>query len=346
MSEIINVEAVSLEEARKQVRLKTPEGFQWLSMEIESDGNQRTIRKVGKTTESAFEATEKQIPERAEILNKQEIISPWEKTLTIEAEDESQAKSMAIDQTDSAAAIVSIKLVFQGKKGFLGIGKKLNQYEVKMLKEATVEITYKENVRISVKTGLANRGTRQDTFDMAMAYWMSRMSSKRKDPFLMYFFDNEKSAKEALLEFPCIHENEDGSLVCSDVLTFGYYASQEDGKPDGKYEAIICGDDLTCELWEQAKNIFTEHGGKQNKELKPEKHESPALDTMIPQPDKIKFVDEEVSSNVTYRVHKGPDVASALAFLDENPIHKPSYHIVVETPGGTYCRDINGFYKE
>lgn len=344
--DIINVEAASLEEARKQARLQTPDGFQWISLQIESDGNQKTIKENGGTTETAFVKAQKQVPEGAKILSKQEIVSPWKKGITIEAEDESQAKSLAIDQSDSAATIVSTKLVTQGKKGFLGIGKKPNQYEVKMMKQATVEIAYKENVRLSIEAGPANHGTRQDTFDMAMAFWMSRMSSKRKDPFLMYFFDEEKSAKEALLELPCIQENEDGSLVCSDVLTFGYYASQEDGKPDGKYEAIICGDDLTFESWEHAKNIFSKHGGVLNKELNPEKHDSPSKASMIPQPDKVIFVEEEVSSNVTYRVHKGLDVASALAFLDENPIHKPSYHIVVETPGGTYCRDINGFYKE
>jgi len=47
-----------------------------------------------------------------------------------------------------------------------------------------------------------------------------------------------------------------------------------------------------------------------------------------------------------YRVHKAPDAASAKAFLEQNPVTKQFYYIVVETPEGNYCRDIQGMYKE
>ena len=103
-----------------------------------------------------------------------------------------------------------------------------------------------------------NRGTRHDTESLASSYWMARMVSPKKDPFVVYSFDGEEEARQALLELPCIHIAEDsGKLICTEVLIFSTYSTQE-----GKYEAIICGDDLTHELWEQAKASFVKHGGR------------------------------------------------------------------------------------
>ena len=49
---------------------------------------------------------------------------------------------------------------------------------------------------------------------------------------------------------------------------------------------------------------------------------------------------------MTYRIYKGPDRVSAEAFLKENPVTRKFYYIIVETPEGNYCRDIQGVYKE
>lgn len=100
-----------------------------------------------------------------------------------------------------------------------------------------------------------NKGTRHDTLEIASTYWLARISSPKKDPFVMYTFDNEKDAREALLELPCIHVAEDSKkLICSEVLIFGYYPTGQ-----GKYEALVCGDDLTHEVWQQAKESFARH---------------------------------------------------------------------------------------
>lgn len=193
-----------------------------------------------------------------------------------------------------------------------------------------------------------NRGTRHDTESMATAYWMARISSPKKDPFVLYTFDTEKDAREALLELPCIHVAEDsGKLICTEVLIFGYYATKE-----GKYEAIICGDDLTHELWEQAKASFIKHGGRPRGqgELEPEKRAARVQKAEGPQPGKVVFVREDrqskMGATLIYRIYRGPDAASAKAFLEQNPVTKQLYYIVVETPEGNYCRDIGGMYKE
>lgn len=191
-----------------------------------------------------------------------------------------------------------------------------------------------------------NRGTRHDTLGIASSYWMARISSPKKDPFVMYTFDNDEDARKALLELPSIHVAEDSQkLICTEVLIFGYYPTEQ-----GKYEAVVCGDDLTHELWQKAKESFTKHGGQRKNDLEPEKRATPAAKVKEAKPAKVKFVREDhvqrYGTTMIYRVHKAPDAASAKAFLEQNPVTKQFYYIVVETPEGNYCRDIQGIYKE
>ncbi|MHC4585668.1 MAG: hypothetical protein ACYS3N_14145 [Planctomycetota bacterium] len=172
------------------------------------------------------------------------------------------------------------------------------------------------------------------------------MSSSKKDPFVLYVFDHEKDAREALLELPCIHVASDSqNLICTEVLDFGYYPADE-----GEYHAIVCGSDLTHELWLQAKESFSKHGGRRKNDLEPERRSPPASKKKVIQPGKVRFVREDrqqkMGMTLIFRVHKGPDAATATAFLEQNPVTKQLYYIVVETPQGNYCRDIDGIYKE
>jgi hypothetical protein len=190
-----------------------------------------------------------------------------------------------------------------------------------------------------------NKGTRHDSLGIASSYWMARISSPKKDPFVMYTFDNDEDARKAFLELPCIHIAQDSQkLICTEVLIFGYYPTEQ-----GKYEAVICGDDLTYELWQQAKESFTRHGGNRKNDLEPEKHTAQAKANEA-KPEKVKFIREDRSQShgvtMIYRVHKAPDADTAKAFLEQNPVTKQFYYIVVETPEGNYCRDIQGMYKE
>jgi hypothetical protein len=94
------------------------------------------------------------------------------------------------------------------------------------------------------------------------------MTLPKKEPYVMYTFDTPQDAEAALLELPCIHVAEDShKLICTEVLIFGYYPTEE-----GKYQTVIGGDELTHELWEQAKASFARHGGHRRNDLEPEKH--------------------------------------------------------------------------
>lgn len=191
-----------------------------------------------------------------------------------------------------------------------------------------------------------NCGTRQETSPDAVAFWLARNASQKFEPFILYTFDHEESARTALLETGVVHNAEDsGKLICTETLTFGYYRRE-----DGKYEAILCGDDLAQELWVKTKECFLKHGGILNDEQEPMKRiaasgQKPAADIQ-----KVKFLREDRTSamgqTAIYRVHTATDAQSAKAFLEQNPVNQKFYYLVVETPEGNYCRDVAGIYKE
>ena len=129
-------------------------------------------------------------------------------------------------------------------------------------------------------------------------------------------------------------------------MIFGYYPTGS-----GKYEAIICGDELTHELWEQAKASFSKYGGHRKNDLEPERDTTSTSKAKKTKKSKVVFVRENRTPNPfgginTYRIYKGPDRVSAQAFLKESPVTRNLYYIIVETPEGNYCRDIQGIYKE
>lgn len=190
-----------------------------------------------------------------------------------------------------------------------------------------------------------NVGTRHDSLAKAMGYWMGeRLNSNRRDPFVLATFPSADQARQALLELPCIHVASDtNNLICTELLFFGYYTN------DGKVEAVLGGNDLTCELWQKAKDSFTRHGGQVKTEQEPTaSHSSTA--TPGAHPEQVVFVREDRQRDgrdtLIYRVHQGPDAAAAKAFLKQHPVDRPCYFIVVETPEGTYCRDSQGIYQE
>src|SRR5262249_32228720 len=103
-----------------------------------------------------------------------------------------------------------------------------------------------------------NLGTRHDTERIATAYWMTRLMEPASDPFILYDFQSEKAARDALLELPCIQVAQDsGNLICTEVLIFGHYPTKE-----GWHEAVICGRLFSRALFDAAKTSFVKHGGR------------------------------------------------------------------------------------
>lgn len=193
-----------------------------------------------------------------------------------------------------------------------------------------------------------NMGTRHDSMDQATAYWMGeRFMNPVKPPFTMYTMPSAESAEEAFLSLPFMHKASDsGKLICDRLMTFGLYETTLNGVPTGEYEAMITGSDLTLDEYNTLESAFEARGGR----LK--NHDAPdeSVKASEEEGDAGKVVySETVKGNdgiSTYEVYTGPDKASAMAFLKTRPVTQRLYYIVVDTPEGSFGRDISGFYQE
>jgi hypothetical protein len=66
------------------------------------------------------------------------------------------------------------------------------------------------------------------------------------------------------------------------------------------------------------------------------KHES-----VNPLPDGIKRLS---GSSGIYKIYSAPDKQSGMDFLERHKIDTASYVVIVETPEGTFAKDIKGIY--
>jgi len=137
---------------------------------------------------------------------------------------------------------------------------------IKKLTRGRKDIGKEENATERGCSERDNVGTRHDTVGEAMGYWMGeRRELTRKDPFVLHEFTTAGDAEHALLELPCIHRAEDtANLICTEPLIFGFYQTDEK-----HWEGVICGNDLTRQLWAQARDSFKKHGGVLKNELEP-----------------------------------------------------------------------------
>ena len=154
---IIQIEADSLAKAREQAQSQVPERMEILEEKILFVGDSGSVKATADTVATAFDKAENNVPDDAEIVERKEIVVPQHKTIIIEALDEQTARISAESQARTllgdAAIVRNCKLVTEGKKGFLGIGKKSPQYEAELLRQATVEVTYRQKAKISIKIG-------------------------------------------------------------------------------------------------------------------------------------------------------------------------------------------------
>ncbi len=157
----MEIEAESLEEARKQVQSRMPQGFRLLSENVLSDGKPKTVKTSADTEEAAFAKAQSEIPTNADVLEKKELYSLGQQVIAVEASDE-QSAMRQIKKDRNATILGPLKLVTLGKKGFLGIGRKPNQYEAEVVQQAVVEVTYRTKAKVSVKIGKEEATRRGD----------------------------------------------------------------------------------------------------------------------------------------------------------------------------------------
>ena len=116
---------------------------------------------------------------------------------------------------------------------------------------------------------------------------------------------------------------------------------------EGTYEAVICGDDLSHELWTLAKEGFARHSGRRKNDREPERSAAAESSQESVGVEQVVFLREErLQDGTLYRIHKAPNGAAAKAWLQQHPVAKSLYYLIVETSEGNYGRDKDGIYKE
>jgi hypothetical protein len=161
--ETFEIVAASLEEARSQANARTPEECFVLSQTVLSDGRALTLREAAESTEAASKAARSKVPIGFRVDHEEETRSPEITTVRILAEGEAGARSKAQSQIDKDSAIKKITLATPGKRGFLGIGKTQNQYDVEILRYARVEIRCKSDAKLSVTIGKSEEAVKEET---------------------------------------------------------------------------------------------------------------------------------------------------------------------------------------
>ncbi len=149
--QVLDIEANTLQEARNIIRSKMPQGYYLLSEKILSDGQPKSVRGIGETIEIACANAQNRVPNEAEIIDTKELTVPHQSTITVEAFDEQSAENQARQQIAEDATVKMIQVVTHGKKGFWGIGRKPNTYEVSVFHPGKVEIAYRTKARLSAK---------------------------------------------------------------------------------------------------------------------------------------------------------------------------------------------------
>ena len=192
-----------------------------------------------------------------------------------------------------------------------------------------------------------NKGTRLGTLAKANAYYISCLAKGERPPSIQCLFDGEAQALRALTSLSFIKEASDtGELVATQPIYFGYYKNER-----GESMVLLSGRSFSHDLWREAKEKFVAAGGKITADKEPEKDTNKATAGTSTEASLVTFVREErkagpLGSTNTYRTYRGPSKAAAMAFLQANPVNKPLYYIVVETPEGNFGRDSSGIYEE
>ncbi len=217
---------------------------------------------------------------------------------------------------------------------------------VKEVRQAKQEPPTPVIVQKQVYKQADNRGTMHRNVGQATSYWiMRRPNMVNKPPFLQYTFFRESDARAALLSLPYIHEAVDTSeLICDFLMEYGYYEVLLEDNTTTYYEALVCGNDLTPQRYAEAQAAFEANGGQLKSEQAPQEYterpqEVADVNTVV---FKEEFVD---NGKYRYRVYYAPNRASAIEFLGQVPVEEEFFYVMVDTPTGTYGRDIDGMYE-
>lgn len=144
----IVIEADSVEETRKIAESQQPKGFQISTENIINDGKPVSIQTIANTAEEAYAKLQKKIPSDAEIIKREGLSRAGERTKEIEAFDEDTAKKSRKLKIKDFESFMTIEMIKEGSKGFLGMNKKPHLYRITISKRAKVKVIFKKKAKV------------------------------------------------------------------------------------------------------------------------------------------------------------------------------------------------------
>jgi ankyrin repeat protein len=99
----------------------------------------------GESIDNAFANAEKQIPQNSTIIEKIVVSEPIEKTIDIKVSDNQTVEEKINLILGNKYILKKSVIKSEGKKGFLGIGKKLKKYTITYNIQGIVQIKYQDN---------------------------------------------------------------------------------------------------------------------------------------------------------------------------------------------------------
>jgi hypothetical protein len=231
-TKLFTVKSTNLLDAKRILLQQKTEGTFLHSVKILDHGSPYTIREVGDNVECAFSNVFNKLKDELEILEKKVISNGENTTIIIKANNESEARSVALKGFPlREAEVKSIILKTKGKKGFLTIGAVPNTYEIDYFRKATVEVVVKAMAKVQGKIGLIpqitpsrfrrwflNKKVESDPqiFLNTLKNWYLNYNIECPDPYKVKILDGQKSHK--------MHRNE--KEFVSEIIS--YIQSQED----------------------------------------------------------------------------------------------------------------------
>ncbi|MBX7233853.1 MAG: hypothetical protein K1X65_05665 [Caldilineales bacterium] len=196
-----------------------------------------------------------------------------------------------------------------------------------------------------------NVGIRYRDVEHAHAAWAASHLNTYT-PVVIYRFPTLDAAQQAIRQLSFIHEAADtGELISTEVIEFGCYRNEE-----AQGEVIVCGKEMTAALWREAMDKLAAAGGTLFRQQEPTSGDQRTEIGGQRAADggqkagaaagAVTFVNEFQKGINTYRVHRGPSKAAAMAFLQAHPVDRNFFYLVVETPEGNFGRDVDGIYAE
>jgi len=249
--ETIQVEADSLEEAKKKLQAQVPRGFVVISTELLQEPIPKTtLTFLAVTMEEAFEAAELAMPANVEVIEKKELSQLIDRTFDVEEFDEQAARSQAKTMMSDSETIVELTLKTPGKKGILGMGRKPNIYEVKVFQPAEVEVTYKRPIKIRATLG-------DDLVRALDQIWETHARGSHINMTFVTFFQSDEVVLKALREIPFVEVHPDSSFSIPKHIKASFV-----GRKDLDRDILALGGQLTrSEMHEVARafNKYADH---------------------------------------------------------------------------------------